>query len=52
MKEKLVSAPMIISPDWSKPFEVMSDASRVVLGVLLGQRRDKILHPSIMLVRP
>ena len=44
LKEKLVSAPMIISPDWSKPFEVMSDASRVVLGVLLGQRRDKILH--------
>ena len=51
LKEKLVSAPMIISPDWSKPFEVMSDASMVVLGVLLGQRRDKSLTPYIMLVR-
>ena len=45
LKEKLVSAPIIISPDWSKPFEVMCDASGVALGVVLGQRRDKILHP-------
>ena len=27
LKEKFVSAPIIISPDWSKPFEVMCDAS-------------------------
>ena len=40
-----MSAPIIISPDWSKPFEVMCDASGVVLGVVLGQIRDKILHP-------
>ena len=45
LKEKLVFAPIIILPDWSKPFEVMCDASRVALGVVLGQRRDKILHP-------
>ena len=45
MKEKLVSTPIIISPDWSKPFEVMCDASGVALCVVLGQRRDKILHP-------
>ena len=44
-KEQLVSAPIIISPDWSKPFEVMCDASGVALGVVLGQRRDKNLHP-------
>ena len=36
---------MIISPNWSKPFEVMCEAIGVALGVLLGHRRDKILHP-------
>ncbi|XP_069147089.1 uncharacterized mitochondrial protein AtMg00860-like [Solanum lycopersicum] len=36
LKEKLVSAPIIISLDWSKPFEVMCDASGVALGVVLG----------------
>ena len=45
LKEKLVSAPIIISPDWSKPFEVICGASRVAHGVVLGQRREKILHP-------
>ncbi|WMV25053.1 hypothetical protein MTR67_018438 [Solanum verrucosum] len=45
LKEKLVSAPIIISPDRGQPFEVMCDASGVELGVVLGQRREKILHP-------
>ena len=45
MKQKFVSAPVIISPDWSKPFEVMCDSSGVVLGIVLGQRMDKILQP-------
>ena len=27
LKETLVSAPIIISPDWNSPFEVMCDAS-------------------------
>ena len=45
LKEKLVSTPLIISLDWSKPFEVMCDGSGVTLGVVLGQRRDKVLHP-------
>ena len=44
LKEKLVSAPIIISPDWSKLFEVICDATGVALGVVLGQRKDKILH--------
>ena len=37
LKEKLVSAPVIISPDWNSPFEVMCDASGVALGVVLGK---------------
>ena len=45
LKEKLVSAPIIISPYWNSPFEVMCDAIGVALGVVLEQRRNKILHP-------
>ena len=40
-----MSTTVIISLDWSNPFEVMCDASGVALGVALVQRRDKILHP-------
>jgi len=36
LKEKLISTPIIISPDWSEPFEVMCDASGMTLGVVLG----------------
>ena len=56
LKEKFVSAPIIISLDWSKPFEVTCNASGVALGVVLGQRKNKILHPiyytSKSLMRP
>ena len=52
LKEKLVSAPIIISPDWNIPFEVMCDASWIALGVILGQRRNKIIYPITMLVKP
>ncbi|XP_015169055.1 uncharacterized protein [Solanum tuberosum] len=45
LKEKLTSAPTIISSDWGQSFEVMCDASGVAFGVVLGQRLEKILHP-------
>jgi len=37
----LTSAPVIQPPDWSLPFEIMCDASDYVVGVVLGQRKDK-----------
>ena len=40
-----MSAHIIISLDWSKPFEVLCDYSGVAFVVVLGQRRDKILNP-------
>ncbi|XP_047264437.1 uncharacterized protein LOC124896732 [Capsicum annuum] len=44
LKEKFVSAPIIVSLDWSSPFEVMCDISRLTLGSVLGQRKEKISH--------
>lgn len=44
LKEKLISAPIVVPPDWSLPFEIMCDASNSAVGVVLGQRVDKILR--------
>ncbi|KAJ9566462.1 hypothetical protein OSB04_002428 [Centaurea solstitialis] len=41
LKKPLVTALVIVTPDWSKPFEIMYDASD---WAVLGQRRDKIFH--------
>ncbi|KAH0743140.1 hypothetical protein KY290_031133 [Solanum tuberosum] len=45
LKEKLISASVIIGPDWAEPFEVMCDANGTSLGVVLGQKRNKMFHP-------
>ena len=44
LKTSLVSAPIIVAPDWSKEFELMCDASDYAVGVVLGQRGDKVFH--------
>ena len=44
LKDKLVSAPIIVAPDWSFPFELMCDASDFAIGVVLGQKREKIFQ--------
>lgn len=44
LKSKLVSAPIVISPDWYLPFEVIFYASDIALGTMLGHIREKILH--------
>jgi len=37
IKTKLVTAPIIIAPNWELPFELMCDASDYAIGVVLGQ---------------
>lgn len=45
LKERFIQAHIIVFPDYSTPFEVLSDECGAALGVILGQRREKILHP-------
>ncbi|KAJ9562184.1 hypothetical protein OSB04_007344 [Centaurea solstitialis] len=44
LKEALVTAPIVIAPDWTKPFEIMCDASDWAVGAVLGQKKGKIFH--------
>ncbi|GKA37693.1 reverse transcriptase domain-containing protein [Tanacetum coccineum] len=38
LKEKLTCAPVIVSPNWNLPFELMCDASDFAIGAVLGQK--------------
>ena len=44
LKDKLISAPVVVAPDWSFPFELMCDASDYAIGAVLGQKREKIFQ--------
>ena len=41
LKEKLVSAPIVVAPDWNISFELMCDASDYAIGAVLGQKRER-----------
>ena len=41
IKDKLIRAPILATPDWNKEFEIMCDASDFSMGTMLGQRADK-----------
>ncbi|XP_070004660.1 uncharacterized protein [Nicotiana sylvestris] len=43
--EKEAQHPSLLPPDWERPFEIMCDASDYAVGEVLGQRKDKIMHP-------
>nr|GEV23486.1 reverse transcriptase domain-containing protein [Tanacetum cinerariifolium] len=45
LKRKLTEAPILISPDWDLPFELMCDASDLAIGVVLGQHHEKHFRP-------
>ena len=44
LKDKLTSAPIVVAPDWSFPFELMCDASDYAIGAILGQKQEKIFQ--------
>ena len=41
LKQSLVEAPILQSPNWDLPFEIMCDASDFAVDAVLGQRIDK-----------
>ncbi|GJY64344.1 putative nucleotidyltransferase, ribonuclease H [Tanacetum coccineum] len=45
LKEKLTTTPIIISPDWNIPFELMCDASEFAVGAVLGKQIDGKFKP-------
>ncbi|XP_031277994.1 uncharacterized protein LOC116136420 [Pistacia vera] len=44
LKEKLVTAPIVVTPNWNNPFEIMCDASDYAIDAALGQRKDKMFQ--------
>ena len=40
LKEMLTSGPIMKSPNWDLPFEIMCDASNFAIGAVLGQRLE------------
>ncbi|GKC70316.1 reverse transcriptase domain-containing protein [Tanacetum coccineum] len=45
LKKKLTEAPILVTPDWDLPFELMCDASDFAIGAVLGKRKTKHFQP-------
>ena len=44
IKSRLAIAPIMAIPDWNIKFEIMCDASDYAIGVVLGQRIERIFR--------
>lgn len=45
LREALIIVPILVASYWLCPFEMMCDASSYVVGAVLRQRKDMIIHP-------
>nr|GEY42308.1 hypothetical protein [Tanacetum cinerariifolium] len=45
LKDKLTEAPILITPNWDQPFELMCDACDYAVGAVLGRRIEKHFRP-------
>nr|GFA09542.1 reverse transcriptase domain-containing protein [Tanacetum cinerariifolium] len=45
LKDKLTKAPILVTPNWDQPFELMCDACDFAVGAILGQRIEKHFRP-------
>nr|GEW96666.1 reverse transcriptase domain-containing protein [Tanacetum cinerariifolium] len=43
LKKKLTEAPILVSPDWDLPFEIMCDASDFAVRAVLGQQKELLV---------
>ena len=41
---KLISTPIVVTPDWASLFELMCDASDFAVGAALGQKKDRVFR--------
>nr|GEU51280.1 retrovirus-related Pol polyprotein from transposon 17.6 [Tanacetum cinerariifolium] len=51
LKEKLKNAPIMVSPDWSQPFELIYDASNLILEMCLHNAKENSPVLSISLAK-
>ncbi|GJR98741.1 reverse transcriptase domain-containing protein [Tanacetum coccineum] len=49
LKEKLTTAPIIISPDWNVPFELMCDASDFAVGAVKQDAKPRLIRWVLLL---
>ncbi|GKA06803.1 reverse transcriptase domain-containing protein [Tanacetum coccineum] len=45
LKKKLTEAPILVTPDWDLPFEIICDANDFTVGAVLRQRKTKHFQP-------
>ena len=44
LKDRLVSTPIVVPPDWDLPFELMYDPGDYAIGAVLGQKRERMFQ--------